>query len=1439
MDDVSDTEGLHRTRGAQRALGENDSSQIAEPPQKKPNLNQGTWSATSESLLWSWPRRVDEIAQVYGECIGATDDAGSEITWSQLAHMSKTVAKALRSKGLTANPASAYPSFAGETVVATVPMVVMLGHNVQALAIILGVLRQGYPLLPLSIMHADRQQLLKRYKEAMELFRPAAIISDSPLAQHLVESHEGVEILSPEQLLTHEASSHDYEDVPTTLDHVLAYIFTSGSSGQSKCVTATNRMSWAEVQWYPQIFQKLGVKIDPRKDRWRNDHEMGWWGAAYFGEIDVALAMQTCIVMMKPNDADVSNRGVTLMGALPSQLQNLWPGANNAPTTLRVIFSWAERCDVDLGQTWKNKGVKMADLLIASEFWLTLASCNLELARGSDGRAAHAMRALQGANVHVLDDTLRFLEDREDGELTGMIGIGGPQVSPGYAERIQSGLTVIGSGELSRDGFKFINGEWIIVPKDIVKKRSDGSYLSVGRGGGTVKVRGGVLVATNVVENQLLKGPIVAACITDPLHVEGGSCVVLQSEWRDAWSLRESLQEASFLRMPILFVCEMPRNQSTGKVQKALLHAALEKEQDAEVSAAEELQTTQRVQLDWYARLTVPVLLICVAQPLSSYDLFTAVASLRFGSAITAISGFLTEAVIRWCLVAWVYTASAHAGNLSKKSATLPPVVVIASWAASASGGSWIPLAVPLVLTLKVIAFSLLQKAAGEGEGVFAVLRRVDRLGFSVLIALLSRLLNVDGVTSHFCKAILSIIALNRCLPAAAWNVGYTSFIPQRILAAVLSFAESARYMASLSVVFLLGLPSLVLSNYSNFAWARLRRQGQPLPHEGSSWPYSGPRRQLGQVRSQVGRDGHAWIDVKGDYQCETEAVERPAVQAETPAGASAQVLARQAGVDFQSTDSLKISRLSVLIRKNLKQKPDEEALEFSELREACSNEQSFVSLIDKRMVVSESCETAKAAKKGGGIIHNFLTWAQGGVTVHREGATQAPWDCQVDMLVEWQGDAPLDHEKFCSAYNDVVQQHPMLRARPPPDDKTDADMGTGRNDFMTTAASVWTLLTAVWSQHGSWSWRISKLIRWIVSTALWQAWPRTLVINQDPRYRLNVGNISKDKDPDEWNQNIADEVHGVLGQHWHEFWSSQSSVNSCLVTLHSGDTSRQFLFCSITHKYADGGSVGAFVQALGESYDRKVRGERLDTTEHPVLRVQQQRLKRYLAGETCPQGSLDVYLFDINHDIFYHDIGHSTGAYFTDNVCNVMRTVGLRLACSEEIAWLACITCAMCRLMPDEKLIKILMVHNGRIGEAEGAVACVSQYVMLSIPCANDRSNTPLADIASRVKHAITHGKFTRPAPCEQAHAKINIGGMAGKDGNFSQIFKTHRCKKGGTSRAPHVIQLRMDNEGGTWTIKDFKCLGKFDGKQFWEMTVCAGLEIADGWYNDPLSWN
>eukprot|EP00971_Amphidinium_carterae_P164220 3255502-Amphidinium_carterae.1 len=75
------------------------------------------------------------------------------------------------------------------------------------------------------------------------------------------------------------------------LGAILSRVTFAGSTGRSKCVTATNRMAWDEVQMHPSLFRDLGVVIDPRKDRFRQDHGQGWWGAAFFGEVDVALVM--------------------------------------------------------------------------------------------------------------------------------------------------------------------------------------------------------------------------------------------------------------------------------------------------------------------------------------------------------------------------------------------------------------------------------------------------------------------------------------------------------------------------------------------------------------------------------------------------------------------------------------------------------------------------------------------------------------------------------------------------------------------------------------------------------------------------------------------------------------------------------------------------------------------------------------------------------------------------------------------------------------------------------------------------------------------------------------------------------------------------------------------------------------------------------------------
>ena len=264
----------------------------ASRPRKKLRMQD---SGRDEARRWSWPFRVDEIAESeFRDCVAITDKTRQKITWSELSRASKVVAKTLMTLCLKGEPRSAYGQNE-EPAEAPAPMVTMLPHNLESIIILMGVLRQGFPLLPLSINHSNKSQLLSRYEDAMKLFEPeAAVVTNTPqcwdLVAKLKQNDPFLQVILASDLLNDETSVDNYEDVVTTTDHVLSYIFTSGSTGKSKCVVVTNRMAWAECQWYPELFQKLGYLPDPRKDKWRLDHEMGWWGAAFFGEVDVALA---------------------------------------------------------------------------------------------------------------------------------------------------------------------------------------------------------------------------------------------------------------------------------------------------------------------------------------------------------------------------------------------------------------------------------------------------------------------------------------------------------------------------------------------------------------------------------------------------------------------------------------------------------------------------------------------------------------------------------------------------------------------------------------------------------------------------------------------------------------------------------------------------------------------------------------------------------------------------------------------------------------------------------------------------------------------------------------------------------------------------------------------------------------------------------------------
>eukprot|EP00913_Durusdinium_trenchii_P001209 g1112.t1 len=342
--------------------------------------------------------------------------------------------------------------------------------------------------------------------------------------------------------------------------------------------------------------------------------------------------------------------------------------------------------------------------------------------------------------VFILDDSLQPCPKSMD-EITGLLGVAGPQVTPGYVERLApDGPALIGAGPLSQDMFKVIDGEWVLVPKDIIKMRPDNSIVSIGRGGGTVKVRGGVLMATNVAELQLTAGAVSACCITEPLHVEGGASVVLELQPGNPQGLRKSLQDASFLRMPILYTCKMPRNESTGKVQKSLVQELRVKEARLEAQQLVEQGRKDLKQVSWYWRITKPVLLVvCGVQPRTIYHLCQALLEPKVTTLAWALLSLGKESVLQFCLTAWTYGAIAQAGSCGKRSFGLLVPLAVAGLA-TRSG-----ILLPGALLACVLLYGQEKWKGKETWPVRAFYQKVGRLSLSVLITLLLRLPIQDG----------------------------------------------------------------------------------------------------------------------------------------------------------------------------------------------------------------------------------------------------------------------------------------------------------------------------------------------------------------------------------------------------------------------------------------------------------------------------------------------------------------------------------------------------------------------------------------------------------------------------------------------------------------------------------------------------------------------
>lgn len=269
---------------------------------------------------------------------------------------------------------------------------------------------------------------------------------------------------------------------------ILAYMFTGGTTGKSKCVPLTHAMFIHEYHMYPEIVPPLKARPHFLQS------SCVVWTASCLGQLSIALALKLPLVfgenIRTPADLGLflrEHEEVGVIGVVPFMLDDLSPTVN-----LELIFTWGEVLKVGTCQAFLENGVGVVNLLTATEYWLTL----------------YSVHTPQHPNIgngfsQCPHTSLKLVE--------GQLHVGGPQVFDGYllspaARQIQS------RAKSSRTpGFKQIEGQSFFSTDDRMVEEN-GRYFFRGRTATSVKILG-KFVDLHELEAQVLELPFVHECV--------------------------------------------------------------------------------------------------------------------------------------------------------------------------------------------------------------------------------------------------------------------------------------------------------------------------------------------------------------------------------------------------------------------------------------------------------------------------------------------------------------------------------------------------------------------------------------------------------------------------------------------------------------------------------------------------------------------------------------------------------------------------------------------------------------------------------------------------------------------------------------------------------------------------------------------------------------
>ncbi|CAK9068430.1 unnamed protein product [Durusdinium trenchii] len=344
----------------------------------------------------------DHWAQVRPTCCAVRDLRGRALTWAELQETSVLVASHVQQL------MEAEAIEVGAILSRRCPW---------WLAATVALMRCGIPFVWMGCeLSKGREKEKQRNEEILRVLRPQLLLLGAELppdAAELLPERFAGRTLRLAELRPLGASARSPRGAPKR--GLLCFQLTGGTTGSSKCVEITEAMALHEIAAYPKTFPQLSCEDCVLQ------HTPVLWAASAIGQINIAVSCGATLCISEAFDQEsIVRSGASVLGSVPSALEALDAGAS-ALQGVRWVFTWGEAMAPTVAQRWRSERRRVVELLISTEYWLSLYS---------EGRSARSGRsvftAVEGAEVAVLRDG----ELCKDG--TGELCLRGPMVTTGY-----------------------------------------------------------------------------------------------------------------------------------------------------------------------------------------------------------------------------------------------------------------------------------------------------------------------------------------------------------------------------------------------------------------------------------------------------------------------------------------------------------------------------------------------------------------------------------------------------------------------------------------------------------------------------------------------------------------------------------------------------------------------------------------------------------------------------------------------------------------------------------------------------------------------------------------------------------------------------------------------------------------------------------------------